>query len=185
MKLLSGTSVFKTTGFFTGNTGTYFFDENINFNNATLDNADLVQNWYEFGGNTFDTRLLSYFGRLQYNYKEKYILSAVVRRDGSTAFGPENKFGVFPSGSLGWVVSEEPFLADSDVISFLKIRSSYGILGNDRIPANRFVSALTGEAAYVFPYDPANEIVFGIAAGPIANPEIKWEKQKALILGLI
>ena len=183
LKLLAGTSVFKTTGFFTGNTGTYFFDENINFNNATLDNADLVQNSYEFGGNTFDTRLLSYFGRLQYNYKEKYILSAVVRRDGSTAFGPENKFGVFPSGSLGWVVSEEPFLADSDVISFLKIRSSYGILGNDRIPANRFVSALTGEAAYVFPMDPANEIVFGIAAGPIANPEIKWEKQKAFDIG--
>lgn len=183
LKLLLGTSVFKTTGFFTGNTATYYFDENINFNNATLENADLVQDWYEFGGNTFDTRLLSYFARLQYNFKEKYILSAVVRRDGSTAFGPENKFGVFPSGSLGWVVSEEPFLKDNNVVSFLKIRSSYGILGNDRIPANRFVSALTGEAAYVFPIDPANEIVFGIAAGPIANPEIKWEKQKAFDVG--
>ena len=98
MKLLAGTSVFKTTGF-TGNTGP-IFDENINFNNATLDNADLAQNWYEFGGNTFDTRLFL-FWKIQYNYKEKYILSAVVRRDGSTAFGPENKFGVFPSGSLG------------------------------------------------------------------------------------
>ena len=129
---------------------------------------------------SFDSRLLSYFGRFQYAYDGKYLVSAVLRRDGSSNFGPKNKFGFFPTASIGWVASEEDFLEESDFISFLKLRASYGIIGNDRIPGFRFVSILNGEAEYVF----NNELAIGIAPGPIANPEIKWEQQKPLDIGI-
>ena len=73
-----------------------------------------------------------------------------MRRDGSTSFGPKNKFGYFPSGSIGWVASDENFLKNSNFLNFLKIRASYGILGNDRIGSYRYVSLLNGEGTYIF-----------------------------------
>ena len=123
--------------------------------------------------------MLSYFARAQYDYKGKYLLSAVIRRDGSTRFGPENKFGYFPSGSVGWIASDESFLENSNTIDFLKFRASYGVLGNDRIGNFGFVSVLDGEATAVFD----NTLVFGAAAGRIGNPEIQWERQKAFDIG--
>ena len=174
---LLGMSVFKTTGDLSSFTG--FEIPGNSYDNASIANAiDVVDN-YQNGGNTFDARLLSYFSRLQYDYKGKYLLSGLIRRDGSTKFGPENKFGWFPSGSAGWIVSEEDFYGDS-FMNFLKLRGSYGIIGNDRIPDFRYVSLLNGEGTYVFD----DELVFGKAAGALANPEIKWEKQKTLDIGL-
>ena len=100
------------------------------------------------GADRYITRLFSIFSRVQYNFKGKYLLSAVLRRDGSSKFGPANRFGYFPSASLGWNVSEEDFLANNSIISYLKVRASYGTLGNDRIDLNRFVSLLDGQAMY-------------------------------------
>ena len=127
----------------------------------------------------FDTRLYSLFIRGQYNFKEKYLISGVLRRDGSTNFGPENRFGYFPSGSVGWIMSEEDFLSDHKYLGFLKMRASYGVIGNDRIRANSFRSVLDGEGTYVFD----DELVFGLASGILSNPEIKWEEQKTLDIG--
>ena len=173
-----GMSVFQTTGKFTGFTG--FDIPNNSYDAASLANAtDIVDNFIN-GGNTFDARLLSYFARAQYDYDKKYLLSAVIRRDGSSKFGPENKFGYFPSASAGWVVSEESFLNESSTIDFLKLRVSAGIIGNDRIPDFRFVSLLNGEGAYVFD----NTLQFGTASGAISNPEIKWEEQETFNVGL-
>ncbi|MDG5491338.1 TonB-dependent receptor [Psychroserpens sp. SPM9] len=178
LSLLVATSVFKTTGSFSGFVG---FDVPGNaVENATLEQASDLQNIYPNGNAEFDARLLSYFSRLQYDYKGKYLLSAVVRRDGSTKFGPENKFGIFPSGSVGWIISEEDFLSDNNTINFLKLRGSYGILGNDRIPDFRFVSLLNGEGTYVID----DEIQFGTAIGAVSNPEIRWEKQKTVDIGI-
>ncbi len=178
LKLLLGMSVFKTTGEFASLTG--FDIPNNSYENAELSLAsDIVDNFVN-GGNTFDARLLSYFSRLQYNFKGKYLLSAVIRRDGSTKFGPKNKFGYFPSASLGWVVSDEAFLGDSQWLDFLKLRASYGIIGNDRIPDFRFISLLNGEGSYVID----DELIFGQAIGALSNPEIKWEKQKTFDVGL-
>ena len=173
-----GMSVFRTSGQFSGSTG--FDIPGNSFANASIDNAsDVVDNFINTVGK-FDSRLLSYFLRLQYNYKDKYLLSGVMRRDGSTAFGPRNRFGYFPSGSLGWIISEEDFLSESSWIDFMKLRASYGIVGNDRIAANAFRSVLSGEGAYVFD----GELVFGKAVGPLSNPEIQWEEQKTLDIGL-
>ncbi len=184
VNLLLGTSVFKTTGVFSGFTAKDIFNNDIQY--ASVDQASEQENIYaERGSNPkFDGRLLSYFTRLQYDYKGKYLFSAVLRRDGSTRFGPGNKFGYFPSGSLGWVVSDEEFMTNSKVFNLLKFRASYGILGNDRIGDYRFVSLLNGEGTYFFGGNDREDEYFGVASGPISNPEIKWEKQKTLDIGL-
>ena len=180
VKVLVGTSISKATFHNKINiAGFDLVDGNLDSN--ILD-APRVENYNEQNNtpNTIDgARLLSYFTRLQYNYKGKYLLSAVLRRDGSTKFGPENKFGFFPSASIGWVASDENFLSESDAITLLKIRASYGIIGNDRIPTFRYVSLLNGEAEYVFD----DSIFFGTAVGGLSNPEIRWEKQKPLDIG--
>ncbi|MEL0455327.1 TonB-dependent receptor [Flavobacteriaceae bacterium SZ-1-7] len=180
VNVLLGTSVFKTTGEFTGATG---FDIVGNIEaNANLEQASDIENINRFTGRnpTFDSRLLSYFSRLQYDYKGKYLLSAVIRRDGSTKFGPENQFGYFPSGSIGWVASDEDFLQDNKFFDLLKFRASYGVLGNDRIPDYRYVSLLNGEGTYIF----NEQEIIGTASGGIANPEIRWEKQKTFDFGV-
>ena len=175
---LLGTSVFKSTGDFYGFTG--FNIPGNSFENASIENAsDVVDNFINVSNRVFDSRLLSYFARLQYNYDQKYLISAVIRRDGSSNFGPENRFGYFPSASVGWVVSEESFF-ENNIIDFFKIRSSYGILGNDRIGSFGFVSLLNGEGTYVFD----NDLFFGVAAGRLSNPELQWEEQTAFDIGI-
>jgi hypothetical protein len=121
VKLLLATSVVQETGYFSGKTGFDIVDNDVS--NASIDQAMDVVNNFPNGGNRFDQRLLSYFTRLQYDYKGKYLFSGVFRRDGSTRFGPENKFGYFPSASVGWVASDEDFLAESNSIDFLKLRA--------------------------------------------------------------
>ncbi|MGA9271512.1 MAG: SusC/RagA family TonB-linked outer membrane protein, partial [Lutimonas sp.] len=177
LTVLLGMSVFQATGRFSGATG---FDLPSNsYEDARLENAEEVVDNYINGGDIYDTRLLSYFTRVQYDYKGRYLFSALIRRDGSTRFGPENRFGYFPSFSAGWIMSEESFLYDSSWLDFLKLRVSYGIVGNDRIPDYGYVSLLNGEGTYVFD----DELVFGVAEGALANPEIQWEKQKTFDVG--
>ena len=185
VKVMLGTSVFKTMGRF--NTILTSDASGEDLNNVAIggpvlngDGLEIFRNNNNGDNLSYDSRLLSYFTRLQYAYDGKYLFSAVIRRDGSSNFGPKNKFGFFPTASVGWVASEEDFLKDSNLVSFLKLRASYGIIGNDRIPGFRFVSVLNGEAEYVF----NNTLVQGTAVGPIANPEIKWEQQIPLDIGL-
>jgi TonB-linked SusC/RagA family outer membrane protein len=129
---------------------------------------------------TYDERRLSYFGRMQYDYKGKYLLSAMLRRDASTKFGPGNKVGYFPSFTAGWIVSDEGFFGSDKKISFMKLRASYGTLGNDQIPNNGYVGLLGGEGTYVFD----GTLINGTATGQIANPDLKWEEARKLDIGL-
>jgi len=149
---------------------------------ANLSDAQSIQPIFINRSNRVsDSRLLSYFARLRYDYEGKYLLTAVLRRDGSSNFGPGNKFGYFPSASAGWVISEESFLENSSLIDFLKLRGSFGILGNDRIGSFRFVSLMNGEGVYTFG---GNQLVFGTATGALSNPNIKWEEQESFNVGL-
>lgn len=132
------------------------------------------------GSYSYDERRLSYFGRAQYDYKGKYLLSAMIRRDASTKFGPGNKIGYFPSFTAGWVISDEGFYGESNFINFMKLRGSYGTLGNDQIPNNGYISQLTGEATYVFD----GALVNGSASGQIPNPDLKWEEARKFDVGL-
>jgi TonB-dependent starch-binding outer membrane protein SusC len=132
------------------------------------------------GSYVYDERRLSYFTRVQYDYKGKYLLSGMYRRDSSTKFGPGNKVGYFPSVTAGWLISDEGFFGESKVINFLKLRGSYGVVGNDRIPNNGYISQLSGEATYVFD----NALVNGVATGQIPNEKLKWEQAEKIDIGL-
>lgn len=185
VKAMVGTSVFRSIGRFKTILTSTATGTNVNdaITGAPVLNGDglaIFRNNNNGSNLSYDSRLLSYFARLQYAYDGKYLFSAVIRRDGSTNFGPNNKFGYFPTASVGWVASEEDFLKDNSTINFLKLRASYGIIGNDRIGGFRFVSLLNGEGEYVF----NNQLAQGVALGAVANPEIKWEQQKPLDIGL-
>ncbi|MBT4414605.1 MAG: TonB-dependent receptor [Polaribacter sp.] len=174
LTVLLGTSIFKTTG-------EQFYGFSLD---GTLLAPRVIQGEIDKGAGFFDSRLSSIFTRLQYSYKGKYLLSAVLRRDGSTSFGPNNKFGYFPSASVGWNVSDEPFLQDSKIINTLKLRASYGVIGNDKIPGGAFVSLLNGEGVYSSNNEVTqDDLLYGVAIGKIGNPDIRWEKQKSANIG--
>ncbi len=117
--------------------------------------------------------LASLFGRLSYDYKDKYLLTAAFRRDGSSKFGPENKFGFFPSFTAGWRVSQEPFW-NSDFISDLKIRGGWGQVGSDAIGNFRYLASLSTDFDYAFG-NQTGVSALGAALQDLANPGVKWE----------
>jgi len=130
------------------------------------------------GGNASEWALLSFFGRGNYSYKDKYLLTATVRRDGSSRFGENNRYGTFPSASLAWRVSKEKFF-NIDFINDLKFRAGYGVTGNQNIGNYSFASVLQ-TVQYSFNGTPVNAIV------PLAipNPNVKWEQVKQANIGL-
>ncbi len=123
----------------------------------------------------------SFFGRINYSYKEKYLAEFNLRRDGSSKFGPGNRYGSFPSASAGWRVSNEPFLASSRLISNLKLRASWGISGNDRIGNYIFAQTYSPGIDYVLGQD---NTVTGVAITNLANPTIRWEETEQYDIGL-
>ncbi|PTS92405.1 TonB-dependent receptor [Pedobacter sp. HMWF019] len=130
-----------------------------------------------------DDKLLSFFARANYSYKGRYLLSASIRRDGSSKFGEENVFGYFPSGALAWKINEEAFMKQFSAISDLKLRVSYGSSGNNRI-AN--YAALGTYVTGNYPLN--NQVISAVYQANLANPFLKWEtvvqKNIGLDLGL-
>ncbi len=119
-------------------------------------------------------RFLSYFTRVTYDYDTRYLLNLTVRADGSSRFGEENRYGVFPSASAGWVISNESFLKSSKKVSLLKLRASYGYTGNAGI-GNFDYKGLYGIGAYAG--------TSSIYPSTIANPELTWEKTAQFDIG--
>ncbi len=127
--------------------------------------------------------LLSFFGRVNYNFNERYLASVTLRRDGSSKFGQNNRFGIFPSLSIGWVVTKEDFWRFKE-ISFLKLRASYGINGNDRIGNLGYASVIGYTGDYQFG-KPGSQIIYpGLSSLYLDNPNLKWEESKQLDIGL-
>lgn len=122
----------------------------------------------------------SYFGRATYNYKEKYIANVSLRADGSSIFGSQNRWGVFPAGSVGWVLSEEPFMKNIPVVSNAKLRVSYGLAGNNQFSSDYPYLATLQADNYSF----NNTLVNGLAAATLGNPELGWEKSKQFDAGI-
>ena len=120
--------------------------------------------------------LASYFSRFNYAYKGKYLLSASIRADGSSRFGAENRYGVFPAASVGWRISEEPFMQSLDFLSDLKLRASYGITGNSEI--DDFASLGLVEAGFNYIQQA------GLAPTQLSNPSLTWEETAASNIGL-
>lgn len=123
--------------------------------------------------------LVSALARVNYAYKEKYLLTATIRSDRSSRFGYGNQTGYFPSGSIGWRIKEEPFLDKLDFLNELKVRASYGVTGNFEIP-NYGSIALLSPRNYVF----NNQIVNGVTQSNLGNKNLSWETTKSLNFGL-
>ncbi|OHX64452.1 SusC/RagA family TonB-linked outer membrane protein [Flammeovirga pacifica] len=120
-----------------------------------------------------ESRLLSLFGRFQYNYDDRYLLEANVRQDGSSKFPSNNRFAVFPALSAGWIFSNEGFLSDAEFLSFGKFRANWGQLGNDKIGYYPYSQTYTPTDGY--PFDGSSIANGGLAVTDLANPDIKWE----------
>jgi TonB-dependent starch-binding outer membrane protein SusC len=172
-----GTTVFKTWG--SGLNGTGYDVPNNSWDFADISLANGIPNSKAVGSFTYDQRRLSYFTRLQYDYEGKYLLSAILRRDASTKFGPDNTVAYFPSATLGWNLAKESFLEDKENVDLVKLRLSYGILGSDKIADYQYISQLSGEATYVLD----GALVNGTAVGASPNPAIKWEESEQFDIG--
>ena len=159
-----------------------YYSDDVDF--RILNNGAQIQS--ANSGNNTHTTLVSIFARADYSFKDKYMLSATVRRDGSSRFGPNTKYGVFPSFSAGWRMSEESFLQGSSFISDLKIRGSWGQMGNQLAisPKNQFF--LYGGSTNSTYYDingTGNSSVQGFRPVRIGNPDAKWETNVTTNIG--
>ena len=139
------------------------------------------------------TSLASYFGRLDYNFDERYMVQFTLRRDGSSVFGTNNKWATFPAVSLGWNVLNEPYLQNAKPAWFdvMKIRASWGQNGNASIGNFLYMSLMDGGENYYFggsynPVSQANEgtMIYGSSPGRVANPDVKWETSEQIDLGI-
>ena len=126
----------------------------------------------------YESRLLSFFARVNYSFADKYLASVSLRRDGYSVFGSNSKYGDFPAASLGWKIHEEDFLRDSDVVNNLKFRVSYGITGNpgvdsgdDQIDNYPYLALLASSNAVI-----DGSTVTGFNSLNIANPDLQWER---------
>jgi TonB-dependent starch-binding outer membrane protein SusC len=151
-----------------------FDDASMNYK---LSQDDIVASGYENPKHT----VTSMFARLNYNYDERYLLTAIARRDGSSKFGANKRYGFFPSFSAGWVPSSESFWIDNRVVDFLKIRGGYGVVGNDRFDDFAFLSTIGGGRNYTM----GNTNVFAGGYSPNApsNPNLQWEETSQLNIG--
>ncbi|MBT1707756.1 TonB-dependent receptor [Fulvivirgaceae bacterium PWU5] len=136
-------------------------------------------------GKAVKNELQSFFGRLNYIFKERYLLTATVRTDGSSKFGDNNKYGTFPSFAAGWIISEEPFMATIPV-NTLKLRAGWGQTGNQEIePKASFARYLTATGAgYSYPFFPDGSAPQGTIVQNYANPNLQWEISKQTDVGL-
>jgi TonB-dependent starch-binding outer membrane protein SusC len=177
VKSTLGVSVFDRHGEGLGATAYNIPNNSIEYADisANLASGGFLNNASSF---QYQERLLSTFMRAEYGFKSKYLVSAILRRDGSSKFGPNNRYGWFPTLSTAWVASEEDFF-NVNAIEFLKVRASYGISGNDQIANFAYRALLDGEGVYVFD----DIITTGVALGRSANPDLKWESTRQFNLG--
>ncbi len=128
-----------------------------------------------------DHTVSSLFARINYDYKEKYLVSALIRRDGSSRFGQNYRHGIFPSFSLGWVPSNENFWPANDIVNFLKIRGSYGVVGNDNIGNFSFLSTIGSGRNYTL--GTTGSYLNGFSPNAPANPNLRWEETTSTNVG--
>jgi len=181
--VMAGSSALKTKG-----SGMY--GNNFDLRVADIDHAylSLAQNRTQanrinLGGSSYEYALLSYFGRVQYNYQEKYLLNLTFRADGSSNFAPDNRWGYFPSVSAGWIASNENFVQDLNWLNFLKFRASWGQVGNQSVAPFQYLATISfNNAGYIFgPTEGSN--TQGAYPNRLGNPEIKWETSEQTNVG--
>ncbi|MGZ3871637.1 MAG: TonB-dependent receptor [Mucilaginibacter sp.] len=172
-ELLGGYTVQRFRSDATNVNGSDFPDDRIQTIDAALIKGNPSMDIQEWS-------LISYLARLNYNYDQKYLLSASIRRDGSSRFGTNNQYGNFPAVSAAWVVSEEPFARKIGALSFFKIRGSYGLVGNNNI--GNYSQYATVSSGANSPFGSTTES--GVAVTNLGNNNLEWETTKELDLGV-
>ncbi|WP_158275217.1 TonB-dependent receptor [Pedobacter sp. HMWF019] len=156
-------------------TGNTFPDDKIPYLNAAINKSGTsgASNW----------SLLSYIGKLNYSYKSKYFLQATIRRDGSSRFGIDSKYGYFPSVGASWIVSDEHFMKSMSGLSYFKLRLSYGLVGNNAFGGNYpSIAGLNAGNDYSYVFD--NKLSSGKTIAGLGNTLLSWEKTKQLDAGV-
>jgi TonB-linked SusC/RagA family outer membrane protein len=180
LTLLAGTTAFKDMyENLWGSKNDLIFDD---FEHSYLDNATDPESANAGGGYSEHT-VASLFARVNYDLMDRYMLTATIRRDGSSRFGDENKYGYFPSASIGWVISREPFMANiTNFIDVLKLRASWGQNGNESIGDFGYTSVIGNQNIYYF--GDSKTQYNGTQPTRIANPSLKWETSEQTNFGI-
>jgi TonB-linked SusC/RagA family outer membrane protein len=174
LNVLAGVTEQKSSFTSTGVTANKFPNDLVHTINAGIVNS----------GSSYRSQwsLLSLLGRATYNYDQKYFLTATLRRDGSSRFGSSNKWGTFPSASVGWRVSQEAFMKDVSKVSELKFRASYGLIGNNQIPDYASVGLISSSNYILGSGDGSTNS--GLAQTNLSNPFLGWEQAKEFDFGV-
>jgi len=149
-------------------------------NTISSDIQELTNTAVSISSSSDHYKRIGYLGRLNYNYDQKYILAASIRRDASSRFGSGNRWGIFPSLALGWRIDKEAFMQNVSAISTLKLRGSWGKAGNDNIGNYSYASTLTSNMNYVI----NNQLAPGTTPSGPANADLKWEESTMTNIGL-
>jgi len=160
-----------------------FISDDLMYNNLSLGSApDKVNNTDRFGNATIQTlRIISLYSRLNYQFNNKYLLQATIRRDGSSAFGANHQWGTFPSASVGWKVINEPFMSSLKAVSDLKLRVGYGVSGNS-LGFDPMISRLKYGITGVTYINGVQLQAVGVTQNE--NPDLKWESTSMTNIGL-
>lgn len=181
--VLLGQSAKKSKGSLLGGNSYYIKSLDRPYIDATDGIQDKEGGSQAYGGPTNESTLASLFARVSYNFDERYMLQATVRRDGSSRFGINNKYAVFPSFSLGWNLTSEEFMKERpDWLTSTKVRMSWGKNGNERTGDFRYTVLTSTGNNYIF--GSGENVTVGVKAGGLANQDLKWEESEQLDFGL-
>lgn len=161
-----------------------FYNDLLGYNNMGLGNKMDISDIWSSAESTL--RMISFYGRVNYSFNSKYMLQATVRRDGSSAFGKNNRWATFPSASVAWRLSEEGFIKNLSAFDDLKLRVGYGVSGNS-LGFDAYTAQPIYDASGWFCYTDANGITSDyrtLAAKRNANPDLKWEQTSMLNVGI-
>ena len=153
---------------------TNFLNDDIGLGDLSLGTPGIPES-----NENYDDNLISFFGRVNYGYADKYLLTASLRADGSSKFGKNNKWGYFPAVSAAWRMGEEEFIKNLNIFSDLKFRIGYGMAGNNRIGSYNSLAILSSVT-----YPNGDSTTPGYASNQIPNPDLKWEANKTFNIGL-
>ena len=171
--MLGQETSFKGTEYLKGQSTDFPFD-NLGNNNLGLGATPS-----QVTSSRSDNMLVSFFARGNYSYKDRYLFTATIRADGSTVFSKNNKWGYFPSFSAAWRISEEPFMKNQDVVSNLKLRAGWGMVGNDRI-TNYLSLTLYSQGKYGY----GNNLITVLSPKQLPNEDLKWEASQSTNIGI-
>ena len=169
-------------GFYNTTTATHFGLQTNNYQEVIFDPDQILPaNRRGESRDYIGKTTSSLFGRLTYDYKEKYLFTGIIRRDGSSVFGPNHKYGNFPSFSAGWVITKEEFWKQNNILNDFKLRVGWGVTGNDNIGPFTYLGLIGGDRNYTFGTN--GVIQQGFSPGRIDNPDLRWEETTQTNIG--